>query len=102
MQKSMPIEHIRPKIPKFREGQEIKGVVVAPTDELRRRAPADAKAYLRYESFSLKDVFIVVSAEEAQSWKPGETRICLFVHEEMRNGCTVLICQPRPSKKRRE
>jgi len=96
-----PGERIRPNIPKFRERQEITGSVVAPTDELRQRISSDAKAFLRYQSFSTKDVLIVVNAEEAQNWKPGETRICLFIREEVQNGCTVLVCQPRPSKKKK-
>lgn len=94
-------ERIRPNIPKFREGQEITGSVIALTDELRRRVPADAKAILRYQSFATRDVLIVVSAEEAQNWKPGETRICVFMREEERDGCTLLICQPRASKKKK-
>lgn len=96
-----PSERIRPNIPKFREGQEITGSVVAPTDELRQKAPSDARAFLRYQSFSTRDVLIAVSAEEAQNWKPGETRICLFVREEERDGSIVLVCQPRPSKKKK-
>ncbi|SRR6266571_3932920 len=99
-QNLVPTERIRPNIPKFNEGQEITGAVVAPTDEIRRKAP-DVTAFLRYQSYQTKDVLIVVTAEEAQNWKPGETRICLFVHEEERDGCTVLVCQPRPSKKKK-
>jgi CRISPR type III-B/RAMP module RAMP protein Cmr6 len=98
---SAPAERIRPPIPNFRAGQDITGAVVAPTDELRRRVPAEAKAFLRYSSFALKDVLIVVEAEEAQNWKPGETRICLFVREEVRYDCTLLVCQPRQKSKRR-
>jgi len=98
---SKPPERTRPNIPKFREGQEITGSVVAPTEALRRIAPPDARAFLRYQSFMTTDVLIVVSAEETQNWKPGETRICVFVREEKRGGCTVLICQPRPSKKKK-
>jgi len=98
---STPTEHIRTNIPKFREGQEITGAVVTPTDDLRRIAPSDGKAFLRYQSFATKDVLIVVSGEEAQNWKPGETRICLFVREEEHNGCTMLICQPRPTRKKK-
>jgi CRISPR type III-B/RAMP module RAMP protein Cmr6 len=94
-------ERIRANIPKFREGQEITGSVVTPTDDLRRIVPSDAKAFLRYQSFTTKDVLIVVSAEEAQNWKPGETRICLFVREEEHNGCAVMICQPRPARKKK-
>jgi CRISPR-associated protein Cmr6 len=95
------VEHIRPKIPQFREGQDITGSVVAPTDDLWRIAPSETRAFLRYQSFATKDVLMVVSAEEAQNWKPGETRICLFVREEERDGCTLLVCQPRPNKKKK-
>lgn len=95
---AVPAERIRPNIPAFREGQDIKGLVVAPTDELRQKASTDAKAFLRYESFATRDVLMVVNAEEAQNWKPGETRICQFMREEVRDGYTVLICQPRPPK----
>jgi CRISPR type III-B/RAMP module RAMP protein Cmr6 len=91
-------EYIRPKIPQFREGQEITGSVVAPTDDLRRIASLDVRAFLRYQSYAIKDVLMVVSAVEAQNWKPGETRICLFLSEEVRYGCTVLVCQPRVKK----
>lgn len=95
MQKPVPAERIRPNIPKFREGQEITGSVVAPTETLRRIAPSDARAFLRYQSFTTTDVLIVVNAEETQNWKPGETRICVFVREEERGGSIVLVCQPR-------
>lgn len=96
-----PAERIRPRLPQFREGQEIRGSVVPLTEELRRRMSSDVKAVLRYESFATKDVLIVISVEEAQNWKPGETRICLFQREEVRDGCTVLVCQPRPGKKKK-
>ena len=101
IQQPVPVERIRPRIPQFREGQEITGSVVAPTDDLRRIAPPGAQAFLRYQSFATKDVLIVVSAEEAQNWKPGETRICQFVREEEWDGSIVLVCQPRPSKKKK-
>lgn len=97
-----PMERIRPRLPQFRAGQEITGSVVAPTDDLRRKAPADARAFLKYQSFATTDVLVVVSAEEAQNWKPGETRICVFVREEERNGCTVLVCQPRAKKDKKK
>src|SRR6266700_1649549 len=90
-----PTERLRPRLPQFRAGQEITGSVVVPTDDIRRRAPDDVRAFLRYQSFATTDVLIVVSAEEAQNWKPGETRICVFVREEEQNGCTMLVCQPR-------
>jgi hypothetical protein len=76
--------------------------VVPATDDLRRRTPSDTKAFLRYQSFALKDVVIIVSTEEAQNWKPGETRICQFVREEEVEGCTVLVCQPRLGKKKKQ
>ncbi|MFL5657123.1 MAG: type III-B CRISPR module RAMP protein Cmr6 [Ktedonobacteraceae bacterium] len=94
-----PEPYIRPRIPVFRPGQDITGSVVAPTDDLRRIAPPDARAFLRYQSFATKEVLMVISAEEAQSWKPGETRICVFVREEVHDGCTVLVGQPRVKKK---
>ena len=100
-QPSIPKEYVRPPIPNFRVGQDITGSVVPATDDLRRRTTSDTKAFLRYQSFALKDVVIIVSAEEAQNWKPGETRICQFVREEEVEGYTVLICQPRPSKKKK-
>lgn len=96
-----PTERIRPNIPKFREGQDITGSVVAQTDELCQKAP-DARAFLRYQSFATADVVIVVSAEEAQSWKPGETRICVFEREEVRDGCTLLVCRPRVKKDKKK
>ncbi len=97
-QKPAPAERIRPNIPKFREGQEITGSVVAPTDELRQMVPSGTRAFLRYQSFSTRDVLIAVSVEEAQNWKPGETRNCIFVREEERVGSIVLVCQPRVKK----
>jgi len=97
-----PTEHIRPKIPHFREGQEITGSVIPPADDLRRIAPPDARAFLRYQSFALKDVLMVVHTEEAQNWRPGDTRICLFLREEERDGCSVLVCQPRVKKDKKK
>ena len=95
--KPAPIPYIRPNIPKFTVGQGIPGSVVASTDELRSRVP-EAKAFLRYREFPTKDVLIVVKAEEATNWTLGQTRNCLFVSEEERNRCTVLICQPGANK----
>lgn len=93
-----PSERIRPPIPQFREGQEINGSVIAPTDDLHRMASPDAQAFLRYQSFALQDVLVVVNEPEAQNWKPGETRICIFLREEIRNDCSILVCRPRPKK----
>ncbi len=88
---SIPTQYIRPNIPRFAAGQRISGTVVAPTDELRRKAP-EAKAFLRYREFPTKYVLIIVEVEEAVNWTAGQTRNCLFVREEEREGCTVLIC----------
>lgn len=95
---SRPTEHIRPPIPSFHEGQEISGSVIAPSDLLRRLAPSDTQAFLRYQSFDSREVAMVVSAKEAQNWKPGETHHCIFQREETHDGCAVLICQPRAKK----
>lgn len=93
-----PIERIRPRLPQFREGQEIRGSVVPLTEELRRRMPSDVKAILRYESFPTAEVVMAVNAEEAQSWKSGETRICIFEREERYDGTVVWVCKPRVKK----
>lgn len=92
-----PIPYMRPNIPNFVVGQSITGLVVAPTDELHRKAP-EAKAYLRFRDFHLKQVLMIVESEEAANWTPGQTRNCSFLREEEREGCTVLICQPVQSK----
>ncbi len=100
-QKPAPVPYVRPKIPTFNTGQGISSLrVIAPTDELQSRAP-EAKAFLRYLEFSTKDVLIAVEAEEAASWTPGQTKNCVFVREEERDGCTLLICQPGASKKKK-
>jgi len=96
------VERIRPPLPQFRSGNEITGVVVALPDDLRNVVPAGTQAFLRYQSFDLKDVLIAVSADEAQNWKAGDTRICLFVREEVHSGCSVLICQPRVKKEKKK
>ncbi len=92
-------KYIRPNIPTFRVGQEVSPCfVVAPTDEMRHNAPADTKAFLRFREFPTQYVMIVVNAEEATNWKPGERRGCLFQKEEVHNGCTVIVCQPKPKR----
>ena len=96
-----PRPYVRPNIPTFVAGQSIAGSVIAATDELRHRAP-EAKAFLRYREFAAKDVLIVVDVEEATSWTPGNTKNCLFVREEVREGYTVLICQPGAAKEKEE
>jgi CRISPR-associated protein Cmr6 len=102
VQSQRPVEHIRPAIPVLRESQEIKGAVIAPTDDHRRLAPADTQAFLRYLSFETREVLITVSAGEAQNWKPGETRICVLLRKEEHDGCTLLICQPRAKKEKKK
>lgn len=102
VQQAASISYVRPNIPKFVADQGISGVVVPSTDELRRKAPDGAKAFLRFREFPTKDVLIVVSADEAASWTSGQTKNCLFVSEEERNGCTVLICQPGARKKKKK
>lgn len=101
-QPTRPAEHIRPKLPQFRVGQEIRGNVVAFTEELRRKMPSDVKAVLSYESFATTEVVIIVKAEEAQNWQPGNMRNCIFEKEEICDGCTWLICQPRVKKERKK
>lgn len=100
VQNPAPPPYIRPNIPKFATGQGISGTVVGPTDELHRREP-EAKAFLKYRELSTKMVLMIVTAEEAATWLTGQTRNCLFVSEEERDGCTVLICQPGASKKKK-
>jgi CRISPR-associated protein Cmr6 len=95
-----PKPYVRPNIPTFVAGQGIAGSVIAATDELRHRAP-EAKAFLRYREFYTKDVLVIVDAEEATNWTPGNTKNCLFVREEVREECTVLICQPVVTKKKK-
>jgi CRISPR-associated protein Cmr6 len=95
-----PRPYVRPNIPTFVAGQGIAGSVIGATDELHHRA-SEAKAFLRYREFSTKDVLIIVDAEEATNWSPGNTKNCLFVREEVREGCTVLICQPGATKKKK-
>lgn len=95
--KLAPHPYIRPNIPRFTPDQGISGLVIAPTDELRQRVP-EAQAFLRYREFPTKDVLIVVNGEEATSWTPDQTKNCLFVSEEERNGGTVIICRPGVNK----
>lgn len=99
---SGPVEvlYVRPNIPKFQAEQPILSqdtTVIVPTDELRRIAPS-AKAYLRFREFPTKVVFIAVEAEEATSWRPGDTKSCQFLSEAEFEGYTVLFCKPRMSK----
>jgi CRISPR-associated protein Cmr6 len=93
-----PEERIRLKVPQFRAGQEIRGVVVPLADELRQRLPFEVRAVLSYESFPTTDVVIVVSEEEAQGWVPGQTRNCVFEREQEYSGQIIWFCKPRAKK----
>lgn len=97
-----PIPYVRPRIPNFIAGQSISECyVIASTDELRRRVP-EAKVFLRYHEFPLKDVLIAVETEDELSWTHGQRRNCLFMREEEREGCTVLICRPGVDNKKKK
>ena len=91
------VPYVRPNIPTFQANQSVQGSVIVPTDELRQTVP-EAKAYLRFREFSTKIVLIVVEAEESSSWIAGQTKNCVFVREEEREGCTILFCEPGISK----
>jgi CRISPR-associated protein Cmr6 len=95
-----PTPYVRPNMPTFVAGQGIAGSVIAATDELRLRVP-EARVFLRYREFPIQNVLIIVDAEEATNWTPGNTKNCLFIREEVREGCTVLICQPGTAKKKK-
>jgi CRISPR-associated protein Cmr6 len=96
-----PVEvpYVRPSIPSFQVNQPISGSVLAPSNELQQKVP-EAKAYLRFREFSSKIVLIVVGDEEATTWTPGQTKNCIFLREEEREGCTILFCVPDSSKKK--
>ena len=96
---SGPVEvpYVRPNIPTFQANQSIRGSVITPTEELRQRVP-EAKAYLKFLEFPPKIVLMVVEAEEATSWTSGQTKNCMFLREEERDGCTVLYCKLGMSK----
>jgi CRISPR-associated protein Cmr6 len=99
--KSVSTPYVRPNIPRFTPGQGIVGLVIAPTDELRQRIP-EARAFLRYREFSTRDVLIVVSEGEAAGWTSGQTKNCLFVSEEERNGGAVIFCLPGVKKEKKK
>lgn len=91
------VPYVRPNIPNFQANQSIRGSVITPTDELRQRVP-EAKAYLKFLEFPTNLVLIVVEAEEASIWTSGQTKNCMFLREEERDGCTVMFCKPGISK----
>jgi CRISPR type III-B/RAMP module RAMP protein Cmr6 len=95
-------ERIRARLPEFRAGQEIRGAVVTLTEELLRKISPEIKAVLRYESFPTTEVVMAVSEEDAQNWKPGETRICIFEREQKHGDLVVWICRPRAKKDKKK
>ncbi len=86
------------RLPQFQAGQEIRGAVVPLTEEVRLRMPPGIRAILRYESFPTTEIVMAVSEEEAQNWKSGETRICVFEREQEHDGLVVWICKLRVKK----
>ncbi len=102
-QPSMQSETLhRPNLPKFHEGQELfhnSCTVIVPTDSMRQLYRT-ASAYLRYQEFSTRNIFIVIEADldEARSWKPKETKGCIITHIEEHTDTVVLICKPKPKK----
>jgi len=99
-------KYVRPfTLPTFQPGQDVTGVVMKPADveEIRQKiAINDACAVLQFQAYPYKEVLIIIPSEnvEAANWASGNTRICHFVREEARGRCTVLICKPRPQKKK--
>ncbi|MBO0796852.1 MAG: hypothetical protein J2P36_38725, partial [Ktedonobacteraceae bacterium] len=72
------------------------------TEELRRKMPPGIKAVLRYESFLTTEAVMAVSEEEAQNWKTGETRICIFEDAQEYDGLVVWVCKPRVKKDKKK
>lgn len=95
-------ERIRAKSSQLQAGQEIKGSVIPLTDELRSQIPPEITAVLSYESFPTTEVLIALNTEEAANWKSGETRICIFEREEVRDGLTIWLCKPRAKKDKKK
>ena len=96
-----PTPYTRPNIPKFVENQGIPGAVIELTDALHQLIP-EAKAFLKYREFTAREVLIVITGEEATNWSKGQTKNCVFVREEVHDGCTVLICHPGVKKKKKK
>jgi CRISPR type III-B/RAMP module RAMP protein Cmr6 len=87
----------RPNIPQFQAGAQIQNcVVIEPTEAMRQSYPK-ANAFLRYKELSPKYAYIVIDESflEAQTWKPKESKSCIFIREEQREDSLVLICKPR-------
>jgi DNA-binding XRE family transcriptional regulator len=90
------IKYKRPDIPHFKAKQEIIGMVIPMTDEVREIVPSDTKACLRYQLYTSREVLIVTASDEAEEWKAGEFHTCLFLKEENLRNCTILHCQAQP------
>ena len=91
----------RPSISHFREKQELQDCrVLAPTEMMLQQFPA-AKVFLSYKEFPSNYVFIAIEEEtpDMQAWKPKEMRACIFLREERRGDCLVLICRPKIKRK---
>ena len=87
----------RPNIPQFQAGAQIQNcVVIEPTEAMRQSYPK-ANAFLRYNELSPKYAYIVIDESflEAQTWKPKESKSCIFIREEQREDSLVLICKPK-------
>jgi CRISPR type III-B/RAMP module RAMP protein Cmr6 len=93
--------HIRPNIPTFVAGQGISGVVVPPTYELRLKYP-EAKAFLKFQDFPVELLLVIIETEEEIDWSPGQSKNCLLVREVAHEECTVLVCRPGKTKKKKK
>jgi len=95
----VPEPYIRPNIPRFTAGQKIPGTVLDPqkdAEALKRMQTGKASFCLRYREFPTKQVVIVIPSgySGGENWRPGHTKHCTFVREEVEGNCTVLICKP--------
>lgn len=92
--------YVRPNIPNFSVGAEIRGVVIDERNDpfvAQFIQAGKASKGLRYQPFPPKEVLILIEAtyEEAKNWKANNTSICQFIEEREEDGCTLLICKPR-------
>jgi len=85
----------RPKLPTFKEGQKLTGIVQDP-DKVKHLISGQASAYLKYKEWPTKILLIVIPAEyaDAKNWTPGNTKNCVFIREEVQGNCTIWICRP--------
>lgn len=95
----IPEPYVRPTIPTFTQGQKIPGTVLDPqkdAETLKRMQTGKASFCLRYREFPTKQVVIVIPSGSSggENWRPGHTKHCTFVREEVQGNCTVLICKP--------